>query len=71
MKRRTLLSAGLGAFCIAIPSIIAFILGMEESKSEENKSIKKLNLTQAQWKKKINSCPIPYPKGRRNRETFF
>lgn len=52
MKRRTLLSAGLGAFCIAIPSIIAFILGMEESKSEENKSIKKLNLTQAQWKKK-------------------
>ncbi|GAB4317058.1 MAG: peptide-methionine (R)-S-oxide reductase MsrB [Geminocystis sp.] len=53
MKRRTLLSAGLGAFCIAIPSIIAFILGMEESKSEENKSIKKLNLTQAQWKKKL------------------
>ncbi|MTF40401.1 peptide-methionine (R)-S-oxide reductase MsrB [Cyanobacterium aponinum 0216] len=26
---------------------------MEESKSEENKSIKKLNLTQAQWKKKL------------------
>lgn len=53
MKRRTLLSAGLGAFFIAIPSIIALILGMEEGKSEENKSIKKLNLTQAQWKKKL------------------
>lgn len=53
MKRRTLLTTSLGAFCLAIPSLSALILGVTQTKSQENKSLDKLNLTQAQWKEKL------------------
>ena len=53
MKRRTLFSSSLGVFCIAAPSVYGLILGITQNKSQENKSIQKLNLTQAQWKEKL------------------
>ncbi len=52
MKRRTLLSTSLGAFCAA-PLVSALMLATTQTQSQEDQPIKKINLTKAQWKEKL------------------